>query len=157
MIQALDAPHSSDPVNDGMRQSDTAAPEVSDPIPPGPEGQIEIPFVPSHKRQNLLNPQDEPKDDTIVVVGRANARQRKRKREKAKGITPTSQSNFASRSTESPAPTNDYDQEMEEFDYSRVPNLLDTESKPDARGLHDEDERKRKKQRHGKGMLITFD
>lgn len=126
---------------------------------PGPEGQIEIPFVPAHKRQTLSNPQNyEIKDDTIVVVGQAGARQRKRKRDKARAIPPTPQSKSGTRlgGAETPLSIADHDREAEEFDYSSVPNLLDNESKRgDVEGVHEEDERRTKKQRHGKGVLTS--
>ncbi|KAI9462261.1 ribonuclease H-like domain-containing protein [Boletus coccyginus] len=125
----------------------TSAQVRSSDISPGPAGQIEIPFVPAHKRQTLSNPQSyELKDDTIVVVGQAGTRQRKRKRDKARGVASPSQSKSGTS-----ASTGDHDQEVEEFDYSSVPNLLDNESKrEDARGVLEEDRRK-KKQRQGKG------
>jgi hypothetical protein len=139
---------SSVPVNAGIDQNNSAVPELSD-TPSGLAGQIEIPFVPAHKRQTLANPQNnELKDDTIVVVGQAGTRQRKRKRDKARGVASALQSKSGAS-----ASTGDHDQEEEEFDYSSVPNLLDNESKRgDARGVHEEEERRKKKQRHGKGM-----
>lgn len=158
--QALETSHSGVPINVGMHQSDSLVPEgSSDPIPPGPEGQIEIPFVPAHERQTLLNPQNHQlKDDTIVVVGHSGASRRKRKRDKAKGVTSSSQSKSVTRlgDAETSPSTGDHDWEVEEFDYSSIPNLLDNESKHGgARGVHEDDERKKKKQRHGKGMLMA--
>ena len=139
------------PANAGIDQNNSAVPEASD-IPLGPAGQIEIPFVPAHKRQTLANPQNfELKDDTVVVVGQAGTRQRKRKRDKVRGVASVSQPKSGTS-----ASTGDRDQEEEEFDYSSVPNLLDNESKRgDARGVHVEDERRKKKQRHGKGMSMS--
>ena len=139
------------PANAGIDQNNSAVPEASD-IPLGPAGQIEIPFVPAHKRQTLANPQNfELKGDTVVVVGQAGTRQRKRKRDKVRGVASVSQPKSGTS-----ASTGDRDQEEEEFDYSSVPNLLDNESKRgDARGVHEEDERRKKKQRHGKGMSMS--
>lgn len=145
-MQALDTSLS----DIGMNQNSSTVPEASD-ISPGPAGQIEIPFVPAHKRQTLSDPQSyELKDDTIVVVGQAGTRQRKRKRDKARGVASPSQSKPGTS-----ASTGDYDQEVEEFDYSSVPNLLDDESKrEDVRGVLEEDRRK-KKQRQGKGVSMS--
>lgn len=139
------------PLNAGVDENSSAMPEPSD-IPSGPAGQIEIPFVPAHQRRTLANPQNyELKDDTIVVVGQAGTRQRKRKRDKARGVASVSQTKSGTSTS-----TGDHDQEEEEFDYSSVPNLLDNESKHgDARGVHEEDERRKKKQRHGKGMSMS--
>ena len=157
--QALETSHSDVPMNIGIDQSNSVGPEASDPIPPGPEGQIEIPFVPAHKRQTLPDPQNHQlKDDTIVVVGQAGARQRKRKRDKAREIISSSQSKSGTQlgGAKTSTSTGDCDREVEEFDYSSVPNLLDNESKRGhARGVHEEDDRRKKKQRHGKGMLMT--
>ena len=135
----------------GMNQNSSTVPEVSD-ISSSPAGQIEIPFVPAHKRQTLSNPQNyELKDDTIVVVGQAGTRQRKRKRDKARGVASPSQSKPGTS-----ASTGDHDQEAEEFDYSSVPNLLDNESKrEDAWGVLEEDSRRKKKQRQGKGVSMS--
>lgn len=159
--QALETSLSGVPVNVGVDQNNSVVSTTSDPILPGPEGQIEIPFVPAHKRQTLSNPQNyEIKDDTIVVVGQAGARQRKRKRDKARAIPPTSQLKSGTRlgGAETSASTVDHDREVEEFDYSSVPNLLDNESKHgDALAVHEEDGRRTKKQRHVKGMLTSSD
>lgn len=157
--QALETSLSGVLVNVEVDQNYSAVPATSDPILPGPEGQIEIPFVPAHKRQTLSNPQNyEIKDDTIVVVGQAGARQRKRRRDKARGIPPTSQLKSGTRlgGAETSAFTADHDREAEEFDYSSIPNLLDDESKHGgALVVHEEDERRTKKQRHAKGMLTS--
>lgn len=159
--QVLETSHSGATMNVGVDQNNSTVSETSDPTPPGPEGQIEIPFVPAHKRQTLSSSQDHQfKDDTIIVVGQAVARQRKRKRDKARGISSVSQSTSELRlgGPEASTSTVNYDREVEEFDYSSVPNLLDDEGMHGhARGVHEGDERRRKKQRHGKGMLMTSD
>lgn len=143
-------------MDDQIEENSSAAPETSD-IPPGPAGQVEIPFVPAHKRQALANPDNrELKDDTIVFVGRANTR-RKQRGDKARiALTSRSKSEPQSSGTGAPSATHD-DREIEEFDYSSVPNFLDSESKHgNARGMHEESERKKKKQRHdGKGMPMS--
>ncbi|KAG9315669.1 ribonuclease H-like domain-containing protein [Chiua virens] len=139
----------------GVPEGNSTVHEASAPIPPGFEGQIEMPFVPSHKRHTLSNPQNyEPKDDTIVVVGQAGTRQRKRKRDKAKNNALTSQLKSGTRGVESSTSAGDHDREMEEFDYSSVPNLLDNEGVRESGGVHEEDERRKKKQRHAKGSGI---
>lgn len=152
--QALEASFSNVPMNPAKDGDNSAASNASD-IPPGPAGQIEIPFIPAHKRQTLSNQQNcELMDDTIVIVGQAGTRQRKRKRDKAR-VTSTSQLKSGTQSTgaETSPSIGGHDQEAEVFDYSSVPNLLDDESKHgDTRGGHEEDERTKKKQRHGKGM-----
>ncbi|KAG8214705.1 hypothetical protein J3R82DRAFT_9790 [Butyriboletus roseoflavus] len=152
--QALETSLPGVPVNVGVDQSNSAAPGTSDHILPGLEGQVEIPFVPAHKRQTFSNPKNyEIKDDTIVVVGQAGARQRKRKRDKVRGISPTPKLKSGTRlgDAETSASICDHNREEEQFDYSSVPNLLDNESKRgDVQGVHEENERRTKKQRHGK-------
>lgn len=158
--QGLETSLSDIVVNAGVDQSNSVALGTSDHIPPGLEGQVEIPFVPAHKRQTLSNPQNyEIKDDTIVVVGQAGARQRKRKRDKVRGISPTplSKSGTQLGGAETSAPTGDHDREVEEFDYSSVPNLLDDEGRRGyTQTVREENERRPKKQKHGKGMLRSL-
>ncbi|KAF8133915.1 ribonuclease H-like domain-containing protein [Boletus edulis] len=134
-------------------KNNAAVPGASD-ILTGPAGQVEIPFVPAHRRQTISNPQNELEDDTIVFVGAGGTRQRKRKRDQARATASMSQSKSEAHlgDAEISISTDDHDQEVKEFDYSSVPNLLDDESTHgDTRGMHEEDGRK-KKQRHGKGL-----
>ncbi|KAI6041415.1 hypothetical protein EDC04DRAFT_2669470 [Pisolithus marmoratus] len=108
-----------------------------------PAGQIEIPFVPEHQRQSRssLRVYTPMEDDTIVIVGQAGARQRKRKREKNRGTISQLRSG-------SGASVDDQEAEVEAFDYSSVPNLLDEGSQKETTG--EDNDRKNKKQRKSK-------
>ncbi|KAF8440803.1 ribonuclease H-like domain-containing protein [Boletus edulis BED1] len=153
--QALETLLSGVPGNAGTDKNNAAVPGASD-ILTGPAGQVEIPFVPAHRRQTISNPQNELEDDTIVFVGAAGTRQRKRKRDQARATASMSQSKSEAHlgDAEISISTDDHDQEVKEFDYSSVPNLLDDESTHgDTRGMHEEDGRK-KKQRHGKVFAL---
>lgn len=108
-----------------------------------PAGQIETPFVPEHQRQwrSSVHPYAPIEDDTIVVVGQAGARQRKRKRERNKGTISQTRSDSA-------AVGGDREAEVEAFDYSSVPNLLDGGNKKER--TSEENDRKKKKPRQSK-------
>ncbi|KAF9221508.1 hypothetical protein BS17DRAFT_784858 [Gyrodon lividus] len=131
--------------------SSSTAPSVSASTP---AAQVEIPFVPAHQRQSTLNPliYAPLEDDTIIVVGQGGARQRKRKREKTRGLGQIAPSKSGARSG---ASTSDQGGEVEEFDYSNVPNLLDGDG--DDRGVGEpggvggEGETKKKKQGQVRG------
>ncbi|KAG6332085.1 hypothetical protein ID866_7003 [Astraeus odoratus] len=83
--------------------------------------QIEI-AVPEHQRQSrsFTDGYSLTADDTIVVVGQANARQRKRKREKNRSRTSQSDHHAGS-----DAVITDQEAKTAAFDYSSAPNLLD--------------------------------
>lgn len=141
------------PVDAGMDENNSAMPNTAD-IPASTIAH-EVSFVPAYQRQTLPNPQNLGlKDDTIVVVGQAGTRQRKRKRDKARVVsTSRLKSGTQSGGAETSASIGDHDQEVEEFDYSTVSNLLDDEGEHgNTRGMHEENERRKKKQRHGKGV-----
>ncbi|KIK81701.1 hypothetical protein PAXRUDRAFT_35796 [Paxillus rubicundulus Ve08.2h10] len=141
-------------IDASMHNSSSTIPHVSIPTSPSPAAPIEIPFVPAHQRQSQTNsliyaPLE---DDTIIVVGQGGARQRKRKREKTRGagkMTLLKSGTSSGGAAESEASTGSLE-EMDEFDYSKVSNLLDGDGKEDAK-LGGAGERKKKKQRQVRG------
>lgn len=96
-------------------------------------GQVEIPFVPVARRQQPA----QVVDDSIVVVGQARKRKRKR--------TKTDATYGAPMDDETGGVEDGVVDEVEAFDYSTVPNILDDVPLPIPEG------RKKKKPKHQKG------
>ncbi|KAI6147295.1 ribonuclease H-like domain-containing protein [Pisolithus tinctorius] len=109
-----------------------------------PAGQIEIPFVPEHQRQSRssVHPYAPIADDTIVVVGQAGAQGSAN--ENARGI----RARYRKRDLIPAAVGGDREAEVEAFDYSSVPNLLDGGDKRER--TSEENDRKKKKPRQSK-------
>jgi exosome complex exonuclease RRP6 len=130
---------------------------VSVPPSPGPTAPVEIPFVPAHQRQSQTDSLTYAplEDDTIIVVGQGGARQRKRKREKTRGVGQITllNSGTSSGAAESGAFTGDLG-EMDEFDYSKVSNLLDGNGKEGSE-FGGAGETKKKKPRQMKGKFFV--
>lgn len=103
---------------------------------PAIAGQMEIPFVPIAQRQQPA----QVIDDSIVVVGQA--RKKKRKRTKADS---TSGALMDDGETPGMEDGGVEEEEVEAFDYSTVPNILDDVPTPNTEG------RKKKKPKHQKG------
>ncbi|KAH7885166.1 hypothetical protein F5I97DRAFT_1937438 [Phlebopus sp. FC_14] len=130
---------------EGVQDTSLTVPVASNLTSSTPATQVEIPFVPVHQRQSTSNAllYTPLEDDTIVVVGQAGARQRKRKRDKNRGLVSKS-------AVEASAGNNDGD--VTEFDYSKVPNLLDGDAAEGNPGVAGEESERRKRRKQGKGL-----
>lgn len=92
------------------------------------EGQVEMAFVPASQRHETKPMTQEPVKDSIVVVGQV--QRKKRKRTKGENTT-----------------TKTVLDEVEAFDYSTAPNILDEGSEHEAEDVGTA--RKRKHKAHG--------
>ncbi|EGN98143.1 hypothetical protein SERLA73DRAFT_91376 [Serpula lacrymans var. lacrymans S7.3] len=114
----------------------TAAISHTDLHPNGSAGPMEIPYVPQRQRQ--ANLKDEPIDDSIVIVGQARQKKRKRPKtlnahEREPGAAPD-ESDAGALSNPKKAKKEEREQakeistsspDIEPFDYSVAPNMLD--------------------------------
>ncbi|EJD50781.1 hypothetical protein AURDEDRAFT_159928 [Auricularia subglabra TFB-10046 SS5] len=117
------------PMGDTKPETRAAADGDYIPIPTAPE---EIPFVPKDQRKTAADPND---GDEIVVVGRHKKRKRAVPKAEAEGAgaSEASQEVDTARRKKAKKPAAAEVPEVEEFDYSAAPNMLDEDAQPAER------------------------